>query len=96
MKYAIVEIAGKQVKIEPNKEVLVHFLGEVDEFESDKVLLISGDKLQIGSPFLKDKLKFKVLGTKKVKTRVATYSAKANSRTVVGSKAMYSKIMLVS
>lgn len=52
--YAIVEVRGEQVKLEPGKEVLVPYLGEKNEGETiilDKVMLISGDTEPIvGSP----------------------------------------------
>ncbi len=96
LKYAVVEISGRQYKVEPNKPFLVSFLGEVKKMECDKVLLLSdGDKIQVGMPYLKNKLSFDVLNTKKgEKIRVMTYKAKANTRKVRGSRAKYSKIQL--
>lgn len=98
LNYAIVEIAGKQVKVRPNQEFKVNYLGDVKSLECDKVLLISeGDKLSIGAPYLKNTLKFDILGTKRDrKIRVATYHAKANTRKVIGARQMYSIIKLVS
>ena len=97
MDYAICQIAGKQVIVEPGKEILVPFLGEVTKFESDKVLLISEKgKVSVGAPFLKDKLKFEVTGEKSEKTRVAFYKPKANHRKATGQKTQLSRIKLVS
>jgi len=93
MDYAIVEVAGKQVIIEPGKEITVPFLGEVTKFESDKVILISKQgKVSLGAPFLKDKLSFEVLGDTSEKLRVSFYKPKANHRKVVGQKTLLSKI----
>ncbi len=96
--YAVVEIAGRQYKVKSGQEFLVDFLGDTQSFESDRVLLISEDgKLELGQPYLKDKLKFQVLGSVRgSKIRVATYKAKANVRRVKGARATYSKVKLVT
>jgi ribosomal protein L21 len=91
--YAVCQIAGKQVVVEPGKEITVPHLGEITSFECDKVILISEKgNVSLGAPFLKDKIKFEVLGSDSVKTRVAFYKPKANHRKVVGSKQPYSRI----
>ena len=95
MDYAVCQIAGKQVIVEPGKEIFVPYLGDVTSFESDKVLLISEKgKVLIGAPFLKDKLKFTVVGETAVKTRVAFYKPKANHRKAVGQNTKLTKIKL--
>lgn len=96
--YAICQIAGKQVRVEPGKEILVPSLGEVTSFECDKVILTSEKgKVLLGAPFLKDKIKFEVLGAASgQKIRVAFYKPKANHRKVTGHKAVLSKIQLAS
>jgi large subunit ribosomal protein L21 len=95
MQYAIVEIRGHQYKVTPESLLEVDFLGDVKSLDCDKVLLIAdGDKLNIGEPYLKDKLTFEVLGTKQNKIRVAKYHAKANTRKVTGSKRKTSVIKL--
>ncbi|RME01718.1 MAG: 50S ribosomal protein L21 [Calditrichaeota bacterium] len=51
--YAIVEIAGKQYKLEPDTQVMTDRLqGKVgDTVEFDRVLLLAdGDKVQVGTP----------------------------------------------
>lgn len=61
--YAVCQIAGKQIIVEPGKEIKAPFLGEISEYFCDKVILISEkDKVNLGTPFLKEKLKFEVLG----------------------------------
>lgn len=96
MKYAVVEIAGRQYQVLPNQELMVNHLGDIKSFQCDRVLLISDEKkIKIGQPFLKDKLEFSVLGNVRgKKIRVATYKAKVNYRKVKGSRATYSKIVL--
>lgn len=53
--YAVVDIAGKQVKIQEDAKVKVPFLGkdEGDKVTFDRVLLISDDKeTKVGKPVL--------------------------------------------
>jgi ribosomal protein L21 len=96
MQYAICEIAGKQYKAVPGKDLLVPFVGENGDFECEKVLLIADDgKLEFGEPFLKKTLKFTVLGITKHKIRGAKFHAKANTRKVWGAKQIQSRIRLV-
>ena len=99
MKYAVVEISGKQYKVEPNQAFLVDFLGdEAKNFECDKVLLLADDKkVSIGDPFLKEKLSFEFVENirlRKIQSR--TYHAKANYRRVKGIKPKATKIKLVA
>ena len=95
LRYAVVEIAGKQYKVSPDEKILVDFLGDVKNFECDKVLVWADDKkLTVGSPYLKEKLKFEILGTEKEKIRVSKYKPKANYRKVKGSKKVMTQIKL--
>lgn len=96
LNYAVVEIKGKQYIIAPNKHFTVDFLGEIKSLECDKVLLkLNGDNLEIGNPYLKDKLSFKVMeSTSPLKIRVSKFHAKANYRRTIGSKQKYSRITL--
>lgn len=98
IKYAIVQIVGKQYKVTPNQELLVNNLGDVKKLDCKNVLLLSDDKgVQIGTPFLKDGLSFEVLeNVKGEKIRVATYHSKANTRKVIGSRSQLSRVKLVS
>lgn len=94
--YAVCQISGKQLVVEPGKEITVPYLGEISGLECDKVILISEkSKISLGAPFLKEKLKFEVLGEANgKKIRVAFYKPKANHRKVTGHKAKFSKIRL--
>lgn len=95
MRYAVVEIAGRQYKVVPNQVLTVDNLGDIKTFECDKVLLLAGDSLSLGNPYLKDKLMFEVLESKREpKIRVATYKAKAKTRKVRGSRRSVSVIKL--
>lgn len=94
--YAIVEISGRQYKVEPNKDLLVDFLGEEKNFKTDKVILKSENgKVELGTPYLKETMTFDVIEPKvQEKIRVATYHAKANTRKVKGGKKIQTKLRL--
>lgn len=94
--YAVVEISGKQYFIKPGSEILVDYLGTESKISCEKVLLLkTGDKVEVGTPFLKLQLDFEVLGSEKQKKiRVSTYHAKANTRRTIGSRAVKSKVKL--
>lgn len=94
--YAVVEIAGRQYKVEPGRELEVNFLGEAKTLTCDKVLmLVNGDKVEIGRPYLKELLQFEVVSSKRGrKIRVATYHAKANTRRVKGARIYTSTVKL--
>lgn len=98
LKYAVCEIAGQQIRVEPDRAVLVGYLGSIKALECDRVLLLVEDgHLKIGNPYLKQTLKFEVgKATKTKKIRVATYHAKSNTRRVRGAKNLSSTIRLVS
>lgn len=96
LNYAVVEILGRQYKVAPQAVLTVDFLGDIKNFQCDKILLkVEDGKIALGTPFLKDKLLFEVIGQKKLaKIRVATYKAKANYRRVKGSRRRVSIIEL--
>lgn len=97
-KYAVVEIAGRQYKVVPNQELVVNKLDQEGFFECDKVLLkADGDKLSVGMPYLKDKIKFEVVEqVRGKKIRVSIFHAKANYRRTTGSRSQNTKIRVVS
>ncbi len=53
--YAIVNIAGRQYRVEENKYIIVNRLGtaEGEKIEFDEVLLVNNDKaIKVGSPII--------------------------------------------
>lgn len=108
MHYAILEIAGRQYMVKPGQVIEIDKLslrsddlklpGEEKILLVDKVLLmVDKDKVEVGSPYLKQTLNFEVLGNiKKTKIRVATYKAKANYRKVKGQRREITQIKLVA
>ncbi len=88
MQYTIFELSGRQYLIEPGKTIEVDLLQAEKSLKVENVLLkVDGDKIQIGTPYLKDSLELEVVGNvKKDKIRVAKFHAKANYRKVIGSR----------
>jgi len=81
--YAIIEIGGKQLKVEKDKKFKVEKvdLKEGEIITIDKVLLkADGEKIEIGAPYIKNcTVKAKVLGTEKDK-KIVVYKMKAKKR----------------
>jgi large subunit ribosomal protein L21 len=53
--YAIVDIAGQQLKVEKDREIFVHRLegNEGDNLDFEKVLLVEdGDTVNVGKPYV--------------------------------------------
>lgn len=96
LNYAICEISGKQYKVVPGKAIEVAFQGEADsDIEANVLLLSEGDKLTIGSPYLKDKISLKRLENGKgEKIRVSKFHAKANFRKTTGYRSKITKVVL--
>lgn len=96
LNFAVVEISGRQYKIEPGKSYQVDFLGDIKTLECDKVIAKNDEKgFTLGNPYLKDRLVFEIISSQKdQKIRVATYKAKANTRRVKGSRRIVSNIKL--
>ena len=94
--YSIVEIKGKQYKVEEGKEVEVDFLDlEKDSaLEDYKVLLHQGEETLVGTPYLENvKIEAKVVeDTKGEKLRVVHYKPKTNYRKVNGHRQKYTKL----
>ena len=98
--YAIVEISGKQYKVQEGDIVFVDRLEELEEGKSttfDKVLFISdGDKTTVGTDTVKGaKVKATVVGHGKAKKVVVfKYKPKKNERKVRGHRQPYTKIQI--
>ncbi len=97
MKYAVVDIAGKQYKIEEGQELIVDRLEADGKTVFDKVLLVvDGDKAEVGSPEVSGaKIEAEVLeNLKGEKIRVLKYKAKSRYRKVRGFRASQTKIKI--
>ena len=96
--YAIIETGGKQVKVEVGSRIFVEKLeGEKDsEITLDKVLLLGGDKLSVGAPYVKGAsvtCKIEKQGKAK-KIDIYKYKAKANERKTIGHRQPYTCLVV--
>ena len=101
MKYAVIQLQGKQYRVSEGDEFVVDRLtqAEGDKFTiTDVLLLVDGDKKEIGQPTVKDaKVKCEVLANNKgEKIRVAKFKAKSRYRKVQGHRQLQSVIKVVS
>ena len=101
MTYAIVQLQGKQYKVQEKDELVVDKLDleTGKKLTSKDVLLISdGKKTKIGTPFVKGaEVSFKVLEQGKgEKIRVATYKSKSRYRKVKGHRSHLTRLEVIS
>lgn len=95
LNYAICEVNGKQYKVLPNTPLKIDYQGEGGkDVEAKVMLLVKDEKLQLGKPYLKEKLILKfVENGKSAKIRVSKYHAKANYRRTVGIRPKYTSVI---
>ena len=98
--YAIVEISGKQYKVQEGDIVFVDRLEELEEGSTvtfDKVLFVNNDgKVSIGTDTVKGaKVEATVVGHGKAKKIIVyKYKAKKNERKVRGHRQPYTKVQI--
>ncbi|PKL17972.1 MAG: 50S ribosomal protein L21 [Spirochaetae bacterium HGW-Spirochaetae-5] len=96
--YAIVEIAGKQYKVEKDAVVNVDRLKKTDSnITLDKVLLYSNDSdVRVGTPYLTNvQIKAEVLGEiKGNKVSGVKFKKRKNYTRTIGHRAIYSQIKI--
>jgi large subunit ribosomal protein L21 len=97
---AVVKIGGKQFIVAEKETLLVDLLPEgTKELDFDALLVIDGDKVQVGKPIVKGvKVSAKVIEdlVKGEKIRVIRYKAKKRVHKENGHRQKYSKIEIVS
>ena len=100
MTKAVVKIGGKQFIVAEKETLLVDLLQEgVKELTLDALLVIDGDKTQVGKPTVKGvKVIAKVVEdlVKGDKIRVIRYKAKKRVHKETGHRQKYSKIEIIS
>lgn len=95
LNYVVCEISGKQYKVVPGQILKVNLQKTSDDIEANVLLLSEDDKLQIGSPYLKNKLALKrIEDIKGKKIRVSKFHAKANFRKTIGFRPKFTKVVL--
>lgn len=95
LKYLVLEIGGKQYKVQPQKPFLIDFREGKKEVEAKLLLFVKDGKVEVGKPYLEKKLQVLVLGNELGrKLKVAKYHAKANYRRVVGFRPKLTKVVI--
>ena len=96
MKYAVVEIKGKQYKVEEGGEYLVDLHSEKEEINSRVLLYKDGKLVSIGKPYLgKINIKVKKLeNVKGNKIHIMKYKAKSRFRRKTGFRPKYTRILV--
>lgn len=99
MSYAVISLSGKQHVVRVGEKLTVDRLPIAEgEFEIKDVLLIGGDKPQIGMPLVEGAVvKAKILSHERgEKIRVATFKAKSREHKVKGHRQELTTIEIVS
>ena len=100
MKKAVVKVGGKQFIVSEKETLLVDLLPQgTKELELDALMLINGDKVEVGTPVVKGvKVSAKVIDelVKGEKIRVIRYKAKKRVHKENGHRQKYTKIEITS
>jgi ribosomal protein L21 len=100
MKKAVVKVGGKQFIVSEKETLLVDLLPQgTKELELDALMLIDGDKVEVGTPIVKGvKVSAKVVDelVKGEKIRVIRYKAKKRVHKENGHRQKYTKIEITS
>ncbi|OGZ30656.1 MAG: 50S ribosomal protein L21 [Candidatus Niyogibacteria bacterium RIFCSPLOWO2_01_FULL_45_48] len=100
MKFAVVEIAGKQYVVRPGQKIKTEKSPAFEkggEIKLDKVLLLGdGDKVSVGQPLLEGaEVKAEILGNKRAKKVIVfRYRPKARVRVKRGHRQHYSELLI--
>lgn len=96
MKYAIVQFNGKQYKVAEGDVLTVDSNTTDSTINFDQVLVVGGDSVQIGAPYVKGAVvKATVLGeVSGPKIRVAKFKAKSNYHRVTGHRSHFKQIRI--
>lgn len=98
--YAIVEMGGKQYKVEKDKTIAVDLLqaNNDETLTIDKVIMVvDGDKILVGQPYLSNvQVKAKVAGmVRGQKVRGIKFRKRKNYTRTIGHKQPYTSITIV-
>ena len=100
MKKAVIKVGGKQFIVGEKETLLVDLLPQgTKELKLDALMLIDGDKVEVGTPFVKGvKVSAKVVDelVKGEKIRVIRYKAKKRVHKENGHRQKYTKIEIAS
>ncbi|HEX3081981.1 MAG TPA: 50S ribosomal protein L21 [Candidatus Saccharimonadia bacterium] len=95
---AVIASGGKQYIVEKGQTLEVELLGDAKKVEFDALLVIDGDKIQVGAPAVKGlKVAAEVVEeTKGEKLQVLRFKAKKRVKRLTGHRQHYSLIKITS
>ena len=96
-KFAVIRIGGKQYRVSEGEEILVDKLIDIKNVSPEVLLVVDGEKIEIGKPVLtKAKVTVKVLVEveKGEKIDVFKYKAKSRESRHVGFRAKYTRLLI--
>jgi len=100
MKYAVVQLQGKQYKVQEGENLTVDRLEIPEKGMSiqDVLMFVDGDKVQIGTPKIEGaEVKVSLVKQQKAeKIRVATFKAKSRLRKVRGHRQQQTVLLIDS
>lgn len=93
----MIRVAGKQYRVVEGEEILVDKINDLTKIEPEVLLVVDGDKVEVGTPVLKKaKVSVKVLKEveKGKKVDIFKYKAKSRERKHVGFRAQYTRLLI--
>lgn len=98
MKLAVIKTGGKQYRVTEGQRLKIEKLeieaGQACEF-NEVLLVADGDKLELGAPFLKNKVSAKVLDQgKREKIRVVKYKPKSRYHKAYGHRQPFTEVQI--
>lgn len=96
MKYAIVNIKGKQYKVQEGDEILVGLHSEKESVESEILFINNDGKVHIGNPIVKSaEVALKTLGNVQgKKLHVHKYKSKSRYRRKIGFRPKFTQVKI--
>lgn len=96
MKIAVIKTGGKQYVVKEKDKIKIEKLGAAGEIEFDTLLITDGDKVEIGTPVLADKVKAKVIGIGRSKKVIGIkYKPKTREHKKFGHRQQFTQIEIV-
>ena len=94
---AVITTGGKQYLVSKDQTLDVELVGEDKKLELEALLVIDGDKVSVGTPFVKDvKVKAEVLGeVKGEKIKVLKFKPKKRVKKLTGHRQHYAQIKIL-
>jgi large subunit ribosomal protein L21 len=96
MKYAVIKIANRQYRVSEGDVLLLSKIGK-SEVKADTLLLVDGELVKIGKPYLgTNKVSLKVIEEelKGEKVSVIKYKAKSRYRKKIGFRPLLTKLVI--